>query len=199
MRSGIPKRLQTGLGKLKHAPPPVPHSTLFHFRDRTHQSQVAAILRRLPPLDGAPIVIERARGLSSRGQAVHAGSFLRERRIVFDCTRSEFPRIFVHELFHFTWLPARFAWEALLRRELRAGAGGELGWSAEWRKQALAARDRQSRSRRWRDYCCESFCDTAAWLYSGGPRHPEFTLAARFRAARRAWFHETFANGRMPL
>src|ERR1017187_8120566 len=75
----------------------VSHSTLFHFRDRAHQSQVAAILRRLPPVAGAPIAIERARGLSSRGHAVHAGSFLRERRIVFDCTRAEFPRIFVHE------------------------------------------------------------------------------------------------------
>src|ERR1017187_1189820 len=203
MRSGIPKRLQTGSGKLNHAPPPVPHSTLFHFRDRAHQSQVAAILRRLPPVEGAPIAIERARGLSSRGQAVHAGSLLRERRIVFDCTRAEFPRIFVHELFHFVWLragnPARFGWEALLGCELEAGAGGELGWSAEWRKQALAAPDRQSRSRFWHEYCCESFCDTAAWLYSGGPRHPEFTLAARFRAARRAWFHQTFANRRLPL
>jgi hypothetical protein len=181
----------------------VPHSTLIHFVDRTHQSQVVAILRRLPPVEGAPLVIERARGLRSHGQAVHAASFLRERRIVFDCTRAEFPRIFVHELFHFTWLragnPARFAWERLLCRELQAGAGGELGWSAEWRKLALAARDRQSRGRRWHEYCCESFCDTAAWLYSGGPRHPEFTLAARFRAARRAWFHETFANRRLPL
>jgi hypothetical protein len=106
--------------------------------------------------------------------------------MVFDCTRAEFPRIFVHELFHFVWLragnPNRFAWEALMRRELDAGAGGELGWSAEWRKQAMAARDHRSRSRRWRDYCCESFCDTAAWLYSGAARHPEFTLAARFRA-----------------
>src|ERR1035438_7582872 len=76
-------------------PSPVPDTTLFHFRDRTHQSQVAAILRRLPPVEGAPLVIESARGLRSRGHAVHAASFLRERRIVFDCTRSEFPRIFV--------------------------------------------------------------------------------------------------------
>ena len=203
MRSCIPKRLQTGSGKLKHAPPPVPPSTLFRFRDRSYQSQVAAILRRLPPVEGAPLVIESARGLLSRGQAVHAGSFLRERRMIFDCTRSEFPRIFVHELFHFVWLragnPNRFAWEALMRRELEAGAGGELGWSAEWRKQAMAARDHRSRSRRWRDYCCESFCDTAAWLYSGAARHPEFTLAARFRTARRAWFQEICANGRLRL
>jgi hypothetical protein len=66
---------------------PAADSTLLHFLDRTHQSQVTAILRRLPPLEGAPIVIEKARGLSSRGQALHAGSFLRERRIDFDCSR----------------------------------------------------------------------------------------------------------------
>jgi hypothetical protein len=86
-----------------------------------------------------------------------------------------------------------------LHREFKASAQGELGWSAEWRKQALEARDRRTRSRRWREYCCESFCDTAAWRYSGGPRHPEFTLPARFRAVRRAWFHLTFSSRRLPL
>ena len=29
------------------------------------------------------------------------------------------------------------------------------------------ARDIAGRTRHWREYCCESFCDTAAWLYSG--------------------------------
>jgi hypothetical protein len=181
----------------------VPQPKLFQFRDRTHQTQVASIVRRLPPLDGAPLAIETTRGLRFRGHAFHAGSFLRERRIVFDCTRAEFPRIFVHELFHFVWLragnPARLRWERLIRRELAAAAKGELGWSAEWRKKAIAARDLKSRNRRWREYCCESFCDTAAWLYSGVPRHPEFTLPARFRNSRRAWFDETFANRPMPL
>jgi hypothetical protein len=116
-------------------------TTLFHFRDRSYRSPVAAILRRLPPVEGASLAIETARGLRDRRQAVHAGSFLRERRIALDCTRAEFPRIFVHELFHFVWLragnPVRHSWEALLRRTRRPCAGGELGWSAEWRKQAL--------------------------------------------------------------
>lgn len=182
---------------------PASHSTLFRFRDRTHQALVPGILRRLPPLEGAPIVIEKSNGLRIGGHALHAGSFLRERRITFDCTRSEFPRIFVHELFHFAWLragnPARAGWEALLHHEFKAGAEGELGWSAEWRKLALDPRDRRTRNRRWREYCCESFCDTAAWRYSAGPSHPEFTLPARFRAVRRAWFGLTFSSGNLPL
>jgi len=123
---------------------------------------------------------------------------LRQRKISFDCTRAEFPRIFVHELFHFVWLRAgnakRRDWEAVLAGEIKARARGELGWSAEWRKQALDGRDAGTRTRRWREYCCESFCDTAAWLYSGTRRHAEFTLAARFRAARRAWFRKVLAD-----
>jgi hypothetical protein len=125
---------------------------------------------------------------------VHAGSFLRERRIRFDCTRAEFPRILIHELFHFVWLragnPVRHAWEAVLRREIESRARGELGWSAEWRKAALAPHDIGRRTLRWREYCCEGFCDTAAWLYSGTASHAEFTLASRFRSRRRAWFHK---------
>jgi hypothetical protein len=108
----------------------------------------------------------------------------------------EFARIFVHELFHFVWLrlgnAKRRSYERLLSGELRRGVRGELGWSAEWRKEALASRDRTARTRRWREYCCESFCDTAAWLYAGVERHverhEEFTLATRMRQSRRKWF-----------
>lgn len=160
-------------------------------------------LRRLPPLTGAPIRIETVRGLRGRRGAVHAGSFLRQRRIAFDCTPAEFPRIFAHELFHFAWLragnPLRQSWETLLKAEFAACARSELGWSAEWRKQALKTADLRERSWRWREYCCESFCDTAAWLYSGVARHPEFTLAARFRARRRAWFGKAIGNRELPV
>ena len=45
---------------------------------------------------------------------------------------------------------------------------------------------------RWRDYLCESFCDTAAWIYSGVRRHPEYTLAARHRNRRAEWFRAAF-------
>jgi hypothetical protein len=162
-----------------------------------------ACLHRLPPLTGAPIRIETVRGLRDRRGAVHAGSFLRQRRIAFDCTHAEFPRIFAHELFHFAWLRAgnllRRSWETLLKAELAIRARGELGWSAEWRKQALRRADLRTRSRRWREYCCESFCDTGAWLYSGTERHPEFTLAARFRARRRAWFGQAIGKRELPV
>ena len=165
--------------------------------------QVRAILRRLPPLSGAPIRLERSRGLRDRRGEVHAAASLRRRHMVFDCTRKEFPRIFVHELFHFVWLragnPARLAYEELVAGEFREGARGELGWSAQWRKNALAPGDLAARHRRWREYCCESFCDSAAWLYSGVRRHAEFTLAARFRDRRRAWFLETFGNRQLPV
>jgi len=160
-------------------------------------------LRRLPPLVGAPIRIENIPGLRDRRGEVHAGSFLRERRIAFNCTRAEFPRIFIHELFHFVWLRAgnarRQSWEALLKAELVARARGELGWSAEWRKHALDATDAGHRTRRWREYCCESFCDTAAWLYAGARSHREFTLAARFRTRRRAWFEQSVGNRELPV
>jgi hypothetical protein len=95
---------------------------------------------------------------------------------------------------HFIWLrlgnAARFRYEDLVRAEIAAGACGELGWSAEWRKEALCLADGANRTRRWREYCCESFCDTAAWIYSGVERHEEFTLGARWRRGRRAWFAE---------
>ena len=163
-------------------------------------SRVRRALRRLPPLTGAPIRIEAAPGLRDRRGPVHAGSFLRERRIAFDCTAAEFPRIFVHELFHFVWLrlgnPRRRSFEDLLRNER---ASGELGWSAEWRRQALDPSDSALRSRHWREYCCESFCDTAAWLYSGLTEHPEFTLATACRTSRRLWFQKAFDNRELPL
>jgi hypothetical protein len=157
---------------------------------------MSGILRRMPALAGAPILLERRPGLRDQRGAVHAGSFLRERRIAFDCSRAEFPRIFVHEAAHFIWLrlgnARRRAYEDLLARER---GRGELGWSAEWRKLALGATDREARTRRWREYCCESFCDTAAWLYSGVRRHPELTLAERPRRKRAKWFAATLGRG----
>ncbi|MGI8989097.1 MAG: hypothetical protein ACR2I2_05875 [Bryobacteraceae bacterium] len=128
-----------------------------------------------------------------RGTPVHAATFLRRRQIVLDrelkSDAGELRRILVHELAHFVWWRLgnrqRLSYELLLTRELDLGLPGELGWSAEWRKLALKPRDRERRTRRWREYCCESFCDTAAWLYSGTGHHPEFTLPARYRKERR--------------
>jgi len=182
----------------------VPVPDFFLFENTFRQNQVRAVLRRLPPISGALVSIQSAHALGGRRGAVHAGTFVRERRMAFDCSRKEFPRIFVHELFHFIWArlgnPARRSYERLVEGEWRAGARGELGWSAEWRKRALAAGDVQSRHRRWREYCCESFCDTAAWLYSGATRHTEFTLAGGRRARRRAWFAQKIeSSGRLSI
>jgi hypothetical protein len=153
----------------------------------------------MPPFSGAPVRIVRVKGLRDRNGPVHAGSFLRERRIALDCTRAEFPRIFVHELFHFVWARAgnltRWSFEGLLLSEWQAKVRGELGWSAERRKLELAPSDVRSRTRGWREYCCESFCDTAAWLYSGVDHHAEFTLGARAARHRRLWFQRLENRG----
>jgi hypothetical protein len=171
--------------------------------DPSQAARIRALLRRLPPLEGRPIRVETSPGLRDRRGPVHAGSFLRERRIALACSRAEFPRIFVHELFHFVWLragnPLRLSYEHLLRGEQSARARGELGWSAEWRRQALAPADSLRPTRRWREYCCESFCDTAAWLYSGVRHHPEFTLARRFYTRRRDWFQKALENRDLPV
>jgi hypothetical protein len=179
-----------------------PHA-LFLTGEPFYERQVAVLLRRLPPLSGTPILLERVRGLRDRRGDAHAGAFLRARRIAFDCSRGEFPRIFIHELFHFVWLrlgnPRRHSFESLLHEHWRARFKGELGWSAEWRKRELRAADVHTRSPRWREYCCESFCDTAAWMYSGLRRHREFTLAGRFRRARHAWFRDVIESGELSI
>ncbi len=134
--------------------------------------------------------------LSPTGVEVHAASFLREGRIVLDShllhKPRELRRILLHEIFHFVWWklgnPRRLAWEALLASEFNRRARGELGWSAELRKQSLSRGHLAARSRAWREYCCESFCDTAASLYLGRRKHAEWTLAPTFREDRRAWF-----------
>jgi hypothetical protein len=182
---------------------PRPASALFEFEDAALAGRMRPLLRRLPPLEGAPIRIATHKGLRDRHGAVHAGSLLRQRQIVFDCARSEFGRIFVHEVFHFVWLRLgnrfRFAFEELLAGECLAGIPGELGWSSEWRKQRLLASDLRLRSRRWREYCCESFCDTAAWIYGGPKRHEEYTLPRARRAARRAWFRNSMEGRRLSI
>jgi hypothetical protein len=142
------------------------------------------------------------------GRPVFAGSFIRKREIILDQELEHQPRelarILVHELFHFAWVrlgnPARRSYEALVRLEWKQRARGELGWSAESRKRILAARPLPAPGfPPWRDYLCESFCDTAAWLYSGVRRHPEYTLAARHRDRRAKWFRAEFQHGAIPI
>jgi hypothetical protein len=142
----------------------------------------------------------------SYGQPVYAATYIRERRIVLDAElakkRTEFRRILIHELFHFAWVRlgnhARRSYADLLEAEWARRARGELGWSAESRKKSLSSARRRA-TNLWRDYVCESFCDTAAWLYSGIARHREFTLAQGHRKRRAAWFRETFQGRRIPI
>ncbi|MBV8807570.1 MAG: hypothetical protein JO033_02750 [Acidobacteriaceae bacterium] len=159
-------------------------------------------------MSGAPISISVKPGLAAwrgrllsgspeQGAPVYAASFMRARRVVLDqqLFRRSAPLrlIVVHELFHFAWPrlsnQSRRAFELLLKTELHRGARGELGESSAAKKRDFGAR--QSR-RAWRDYVCESFCDTAAWLYSGLAEHPDFTLRSRWRNRRRLWFESYF-------
>ena len=125
-----------------------------------------------------------------------AASSIPSRLILLDASvlaqRGEFERILIHELFHFVWVrlsnEKRKDWEMVLAREARLRIRGELGWSAEWRKAKLQAAGVQGRSPAWRKYACESFCDTAAWVYAGLRQHDEFTLRATARRLRKTWF-----------
>ncbi|MGD0131170.1 MAG: hypothetical protein ABSE57_03945 [Bryobacteraceae bacterium] len=185
---------------------------------RNCSKSIKAIERRLAALKGRsidlrffPALTADGRRLYSNrpnGQPVYAGSFIRKRQIVLDQELQRRPkelaRILVHELFHFVWVrlgnPARRSYEDLVREEWQQRARGELGWSAELRKRALLKRSpREAASAPWRDYLCESFCDTGAWIYSGVRRHPEYTLAARHRDRRAEWFHAAFGSGTIPI
>lgn len=191
---------------------PIVFLRLEHTHDAELRRTLDLLLLRMPRLRGREIRLEfrpaltdhRGRLLSegSVGTPIHAATHIRKRYMVLDAElktrKNEMARIVVHEIFHFAWLrlgnEKRRAYEQLVSREIQNGARGELGWSAESRKRELTLRDRRYRTRRWREYCCESFCDTGAWLYSGVRRHDEFTLALRRRNARSVWF-ETAGMG----
>jgi hypothetical protein len=167
----------------------------------------------LPQLTGGPIHIRFESQLSAhrgkllcnqakRGCAVYAASFIRKREVVVDSELVKRPRalrlILLHELFHFVWMrlgnKRRSEFSALLVREYMYRATGELGESAAVKKSLLNDRDCLINSRLWRDYVCESFCDTAAWRHSDVQHHPAFTLAPRWRKRREVWFNASLAS-----
>lgn len=174
-------------------------------------------MRKLPPVAADPIHLEFLPEISTHrgklrsgvpgGTTVHAASYPRRRRLVLDkallADGPEFARILVHELFHFAWFhlgnARRRSYEDLLCAEHKRRARGELGWSAELRREALRPRDIDERTVRWREYVCESFCDTAAWLYAGLRGHPEWTLAQRYRKMRAEWFAALIEAGPLVL
>lgn len=135
---------------------------------------------------------------------MHAATFLRKRHIVLEtallCRSRMLRLIVVHEIFHFVWARLgnrlRREFTALLIKERKCGARGELGESSGEKKRSMIARGAFPNSRHTRDYVCESFCDTAAWLYSGVKRDPAFTLAKRWKRLRRGWFEMTFSSCR---
>ena len=137
------------------------------------------------------------------GTEVHAAALLRQREVIFDSSllshAPELIRIFAHEVFHFVWTrignATRKSWEQLILSESRLRVKGELGWSAQLYKD----RARTPTGRRWRDYLCESFCDTAAWYFSGQHTHEEFTLPAWARMRRKRWFRAMITSRRLPL
>jgi hypothetical protein len=155
----------------------------------------------LPPLSGRPIRVELRRSLGPHLAATH----IPRRRILLDAQllvqRGEFERILVHEIFHFAWVrlsnQTRLSWEEVLAAEFSANTRGELGWSAEWRKNNLqkARAAVHGRTPAWRRYVCESFCDTSAWLCAGLRAHDEFTLSAGARRIRRRWFADHLLGG----
>lgn len=158
----------------------------------------------LPEFAGRAIRVEIRRSLGPH----LAASSIPRRVILLDAevlrSTGDFERILFHEIFHFAWTrcsnATRLSWEQLLESELRAGVRGELGWSSEWRKARLTRRDRSRRTPRWRRYVCESFCDSAAWLFAGLARHAEFTLPAVWRRRRKACFRRIFpASAPIPI
>jgi hypothetical protein len=150
----------------------------------------------LPPLSGSPIRVELRASLGPH----HAATFIPRRLILLDrgvlANKGDFERILIHEIFHFAWVrlsnQTRLDWGNLLASER---GPGELGWSAEWRKLKLNKSDARERSPRWRRYTRESFCDSAAWMFAQLEDHDEFTLSAKSRRARKAWFQKNFASG----
>ncbi len=168
----------------------------------------------MPQLSGIPICIRSRPTLSTKrgkllsgsgdsGTPVYAASFIKKRRIVLETDLLGRPGklrlIVVHEVFHFVWArlgnSVRQQFADLLVTEFARGARGELGESADVKKSLLERRSEWSwNSRLWREYVCESFCDTAAWLYAGVKRDPSFTLANRWRRQRERWFQLTIPD-----
>ncbi len=143
-----------------------------------------------------------------RGEEVHASSYIRKREIVLDSAlldhSPELIRIIVHEVFHFVWTRldngSRREWEAVISAEFARRTPGELGYSAALRKERLIAGGWKDVPKKlWRDYVCESFCDTAAWCFSARTRHDEVNLPAVARKGRERYFRSLLDRRVLPV
>jgi hypothetical protein len=141
---------------------------------------------------------------ADRGTPVYAATFIRRRQIVLDTSLLEDAAalrfIFVHELFHFVWVRLgnrmRDEYSQLLLRETARNGRGELGESSLVKKAELRRHGESSPSSAlWRDYICESFCDSAAYIFTGAPVHAGLKLATRWTAIRRDWFEGNLHHG----
>jgi hypothetical protein len=168
----------------------------------------------LPAIFGNPISFELRPGLTAYrgkllsgvklGAPVHAAAFIRKRVVVLETdliSQAERLRlILIHEIFHFVWARLgncqRRTFAKLLADEMRGRARGEIGESADVKKRLLREQGFfDERSRLWRDYVCESFCDSAAAFYSGVAADEHFTLAESWVKCRYAWLVGTSERG----
>src|SRR3954447_3092111 len=183
------------------------HLRLSHKLSSRSRSLLVRTWMGLPVLPSSPIFVDilpqltasRGKLLSGQpvGTAVHAASFIRNRSITLESALLSRPNtaklIFVHEIFHFVWArlsnSRRREFSHLLVSEIRRGAAGELGESSAVKKSGvLRGNSVDSTSRRWRDYVCESFCDTAAFAFATVAECEDFTLADRWKGVRKEWF-----------
>jgi hypothetical protein len=144
-----------------------------------------------------------------RGTPIYAAAFVRERRIVLETDLVKTPDalrfIFVHELFHLAWLRLgngrREAFRKLLVNEIAANVRGELGESSTVKKgQWMACPEFSVRAPNWRDYTCESFCDSAASFYAAGRVPSGYKIGKAWTAIRRDWFDRNLGElGRWPV
>ena len=138
-----------------------------------------------------------------RGTPVYAGSFIRHRSIILESALLRTPRllraILVHELSHFVWIRlgngARKSFAFLLEQEQLGKACGELGESAAVHKAGLTKSPLPKDSRQWRDYVCESFCDTSAAIFVPDAPCLGPPLAQRWFRRRYNWLIEESRDG----
>ena len=168
---------------------------------------ISSTAKRLPLVEGGPISItiephltaHRGQLLSGqpRGTAVYAATFIRRRHIVLETSLLRRPtlfrRILQHEVFHFVWVRLnnllRDEFAVLLETECQFRVRGELGESASVQKC-------DPTHSKWRNYVCESFCDTAAAFYAGTPPRLPYQLASRWRTRRQNWIDSLFSQPR---
>ena len=171
---------------------------------------VTGIIAEFPFHAVAPIQMEISPELSvqgrlllvseAKGTPVHAATFLRDRRIVIETQLlsdySALRFVLAHELLHFSWLrlgnTLRSQFAGLLQREVQSRAAGELGDSSSVAKERWKLRPASSQL--WKNYVCESFCDTGAALYFAAPKAAQ--LALRWLQRREHWFAQSYPPSR---